>query len=362
MFNRKALSLMAVAAMAGVGGIASSAHGSAITLSITASGGNYSVYATFTNLTDTNAPAGVVAGLATYALAVDGSGGASVTSGYPTGPGISSGSNYAFDAGAGSFGNGTVSGTNVTLITASQGVLYGSSYSASKNKYVILNLGIAAGTLSDTGETYSNPLLIATGTYTGTVGTLTALTTPGGQFQALRNTGSVGTPAWTGPGQVDNVTTVTPGTATLGPSSAITLTNSVAATGTQTKYVPSVVANSGTSGAPVYNFSLPGESSTGHTLIAIDIVGGTLASFGSYPGTDVTATYASLFNTPGFVAGGVAPAYDAVLDLGAITSGTLSFTLPAGVTIGGVAIVPEPSSIAGLALLGLPVLARRRRA
>jgi predicted secreted protein len=140
-------------------------------------------------------------------------------------------------------------------------------------------------------------------------------------------------------------------------TSSITLTGTTAATGTVTKFTPSVVPLTGSTAT----FSLPGESSTGHTLVALDIVGGTLASFGSFPGTDVSSTYASLFSSPGFVPGGTG-AYNAVLDLGAVSGGTLTFTLPAGVTIGGVAVVPEPTSLAGLALLGVPALARRRRA
>jgi hypothetical protein len=145
-------------------------------------------------------------------------------------------------------------------------------------------------------------------------------------------------------------------TAAAGPTFAVgaVTTPTTTITGNNVSYKAAVLGSNG-------SFTM-GGTPAGNILVALDLSGQTSYTnfFGSsLPAgdTDVSAQYASLFTS---LLGG---SYDVVISIPATQSGTVSIGgLPAGVTLNSIAVVPEPTSLAGLALLGVPALARRRRA
>jgi len=120
---------------------------------VTTSGGNWSVYATITDTTSTHSGYEVL-GIASFNLNVTGSGGVTVTSSTNVSPTATNTGFYLFSS----------NGTNGQEVQASQNTITGAG--------LLLGMGLSSG--SSGSLTWSNPVLLATGTYTGSVGSLTA--------------------------------------------------------------------------------------------------------------------------------------------------------------------------------------------
>jgi hypothetical protein len=112
----------------------------------------------------------------------------------------------------------TNNGTNGVGIQASQSVAYSGGNDPSKDALVYQAVGISAG--SSTGPfgtvNWANPVLLASGNYSnaGLGGTLTANIHTGGLITLLNGANGSG---WTGPGNVTNVSTATPGAVVIAP-------------------------------------------------------------------------------------------------------------------------------------------------
>ena len=186
MMKKVLLSLVLVVAMAAVANATVIAN-----LSITASGGTWNEYVT---LTGTTANAGV----SSFITNVVGTGGLAVTSSQMVAEGWDS------TIGVG-FSNGTVNSDGVLgiQITGAQNTVYSGANNPAKDLKVLQGRGTTIA-----------PFLIATGTYSGTVGVLTASNNPiDGTFNYLKNVPNQ--PGWFGPGNTAAVTSIVPGDVVL---------------------------------------------------------------------------------------------------------------------------------------------------
>ena len=212
----KKITALAAAAVLTVAGMAQA--NPTVTLSITASGGTYSVYATDS--------ASDNAGIADFGLSITGSNGLTVSTSTLRAP-QSSYTDSINGVTTDGFNSLRNSGTAGQGLTASQGSLvYAGSNDPMQDQNVFQGVGQVALSggrdVTDSDPTvttpdhdnasWSYPVLLATGKYTGTAGTLTADATAGQFFQVLNGTGP-GT--WSGPGNISNADTV-PGSVTLG--------------------------------------------------------------------------------------------------------------------------------------------------
>jgi len=196
--------LLGAAALAGAS-IAVPASAATVTLSITASGGNWTAFASDS--------VGDNAGLADFAIDVVGSGGLTVNSSKLAAP-----RSLRFDAdgnpeltGFATFTNG---GTNGVDIAASQGTVYNGANDPNQDALVYQGVGQVPGSADNIS--WTAPVKIATGTYTGTAGTLSVTLdthdTGGVKIDTLNQVNSDGT--WAGPGHV-SAATVIPGSTTV---------------------------------------------------------------------------------------------------------------------------------------------------
>jgi len=231
----------AAGAVLGIGAVNAHATPTA-TLSINASGGNWTAYVSLDSASDN-------VGLATFAIDVDGSNGINVTSstlGGPANQGVPISKGAAQNVGFTQF---LSSGTDGVGITAGQNVAYGNAFSASTNPTIVVDVsktgapvtyssvvpgrtGSLGGQNSSTGGAppqttnvrWTDPTAVATGKYSGTSGQLSVVldTSEGQGIQSLNNNGSG---AWTGPGNL-SFDIVIPGSVLVGGSTPprITLT------------------------------------------------------------------------------------------------------------------------------------------
>jgi hypothetical protein len=360
-----------LAGIASVSGIAGFAKASTVTLSVTASGGTWDLYASDST--------GDNAGIAVFGIDVDGLGGVTITGDENDAPtdGIATGfSNLEQDN----------NGTPGQEIAASQNVVYAASFNATKNARVLVGIGQTAGSAEAGAITWAAPVLLADGTYTGS-GSITALAHPGDTIQTLN-----GTTSWTGPGNT-TVATVIAGTTLVGgpppknPLVSLTAEGSqettpgyghntiptLVLTGSHGSYVGA--ADTGLSGTladvEVMTFN-PATDNEVYALKLAGITGGTTEinaivaeinanSVGVVasdpPSSDISATF------PGYQIELVAKSgsQSAVQDLGIDLSNLAENATPGTVTLSAVAAIPEPASIGLLMGASGLLLGRRKR-
>jgi hypothetical protein len=131
--------------------------------------------------------------------------------------------------------DGTLGGTGATNIRAAQFAEFAPGSAAQYNQYVLQGVGLRSGSQTVTGPfisptNWSNPVLVARGTYTGNAGTtgLKLQFSDGTGVNLLKDTDPSATVAWGGPGNLEGATsstvvdartfttgTLTPGTNTV---------------------------------------------------------------------------------------------------------------------------------------------------
>jgi len=240
-----------------------------VTLSIYATAGNWTAYASDST--------GDNLGLAAYAIDVVGSGGLTVTGSQADAPEgsrlisgqtVSTGFDYLLS-----------NGDDGLTITAAQNILYGASNNAATDSQVYLGLGQTSG--SEDGVAWLSPLQIASGTYSGTAGTLSVNVSDFYYIESLKNNNNG---SWAGPGNV-SLDTVIPGSATVPP--ALTAVGAISLTGTAGLALSNVPVATftdadGVQSAGAYSASINWGDSTTDSTGTISIVSGQIVVNGSH--------------------------------------------------------------------------------
>jgi len=408
--RRKQVYLLSTAAAGAIIGLGGLAHAQTVTLSLKASSGNWSAFA--------SSSIGNNAGLADFDLDVTGQNGIAVSSSSLKAPfGVDT--DYGDPDGFTVENSGGVSGIGIHSI---QNAGYGNVNDQESDETVIQGLGQVssgatitdywnndpAGTSSNPGPnftetgnglwgtTWSAPVLLASGKYTGTLGQLVVSNDPGSSGVQVLNIVSNG--VWYGPGNVTTVGVV-PVTLQIGssappPSAAIQLFGTAAvgaslgAPVTETGGFPYNLFTA-TESSPVgsgylqftgfhqgdtvdllLKFGLTNGSGdpASNSGVLSDIINYINANDGS-EGTIASVVPSTLTGPNGvseptpagydILLSAAAPAGDPFADLN--FSGFSDSSVGAGTLgVAGLALVPEPASVSLLVLGGLGLMSRRR--
>jgi hypothetical protein len=210
-------------------GAATAADAAVVSLSIAATptssaGGTYQVFAAVTDDTSTATllanPSGKVAGIASFAIDIEGTGGAAITSRTRRAPlGIYSGTdpiNPDAQFGFTTFNNGTLANGRVSNLFGRQNTSYGDANDPASDYLIVPGVGIDAVTnFRGTTVSFTAPVLLAEGAYTGSVGSLSVSVPLGSFVNLLQDTSTEAGRQYTGPGRVEAASLVVPGTAVV---------------------------------------------------------------------------------------------------------------------------------------------------